>query len=246
MNRFYYVEEKDRMVELTGDDAHHLSRVLRLKPGDRVELCDGQGTAHLAEIVAVEKERSMCRLIEPLAAREPDIKVALAFSLPKGDKAELVLQKATELGACAFYPFVSERSVSRPNEARIRIKNERWQKIIRSAAAQSKRDILPKVLGVVDWAGLLALFPGFSRVVIFWENEKSRSVKDVLAGVAKGERVLLVVGPEGGFSEREVKEAVAAGAKPATLGPRILRAETAAMLVCALAFYESGNMEVRE
>lgn len=244
MNRFYYREKDGHMVELTGDDAHHLARVLRLKPGDKIELGDGQGTAHLAEIITVEKERALCRLIEPLAGREPDVTVALAFSLPKGDKADLVLQKATELGVRAFYPFISERSISRPAGEKTRIKNERWQKIIRSAAAQSKRDFLPEIAEVIDWSGLLALLPRFSRSIFFWEKEKSHPVKDVFAGLKKGDHLLLVVGPEGGFSDREVNEAISAGARPATLGPRILRAETAAIVVSALALYESGNMEV--
>ena len=168
--------------------------------------------------------------------REAATQITLSQAVLKSDNFELVLQKATELGVAAIKPFTCERSVARPASASRR---ERWRRIIREAAEQSGRTIVPELLEEADLPGALATA---NQTIMFWEEERSGSLRVALRGIT-GESLNLVVGPEGGFSASEADSARAAGVAVVGIGPRILRAETAGITAVALALYELGEMD---
>ena len=244
MTRFFYGAHQLQdggNVLLEGEDAHHLVRVLRSTPGDTVELCDESGSCRQAVIENITKESVSCRLGEFLCGNEASVRFTLAFGMLKGEKNELVFQKGTELGAAGFMPFFSERTVVRPDKDK-ETRRQRWQKIVRAAAGQSRRNIIPGLAPPCSWQELLNQAKRFDRVVFFWEGEGDRPLQAALQDIIAGHNVLLVTGPEGGFSEGEAREATAAGFQPATLGPRILRAETAALTALAVSLYQAGEM----
>ncbi|MDW7650112.1 MAG: RsmE family RNA methyltransferase [Bacillota bacterium] len=246
MSRFFYTagQRQGNEVTLTGDDANHLRRVLRSGPGDEIELCDEAGGCRLAAITAVEKESVSCQLGMLLPDSEARVRIYLAFALLKGEKTDFVLQKATELGVAGFLPFISERTISRPDkktEARL----QRWEKIIRAAAGQSRRSLLPSIAAPLDWTELVKTIPAYQKAVLFWEGEKNRPLAAALEGISPAGNLLLITGPEGGFSREEALAAADSGACPVTLGPRILRAETAALTAVAVSLYQLGEMEGR-
>jgi 16S rRNA (uracil1498-N3)-methyltransferase len=243
VSRFFYTAAQlhNDDVTLTGDDARHLSRVLRASSGDVIQLCNESGRSQNAEITFVGKESVTCRLASLLPDREPGVRVTLAFALLKGEKTDFVLQKATELGVSAFIPFSSIRCVARIDK-KAGDKLDRWGKIVRSAAGQSLRNRIPLISAPLDWPQLLLEFRNYQRIAFFWEGEGDRPLAPVLKGVLPGENILLVTGPEGGFSREEAEDAMAGGAEAVTLGPRILRAETAAVVSVAVALYEAGEM----
>ncbi|NLM45216.1 MAG: 16S rRNA (uracil(1498)-N(3))-methyltransferase [Firmicutes bacterium] len=246
MNRFFY-EAKQRTgqtVILQGDDAFHLRHVLRLQSGEQIELCGPDGVCHSAVIVDLAKESVQCRLKEELPDHEPKIAVDLAFALLKGDRMDFALQKATEIGATAFFPVTSSRTVVKL-PAKTEQKVQRWQRIVRSAAAQAHRNRVPVVHFPREFIALPALFAFYDRVLFFWEEARRGSLASALQGIGPGARLLLVSGPEGGFSPEEAVLAQKAGALVVTLGPRILRAETAAIAAVALTLYQAGEMEGR-
>src|SRR5690554_5069548 len=155
MNRFFYQQQQrdGQKVVLQGEDAHHLSRVLRIQTGEIVALCDEQGVCNAAKVSAIESKQVLCDLLEPLADSEAKTRIDLAFGLLKGEKADFVLQKATELGAHCFLPFESERTIvklARKKDARV----NRWQKVVRSAAAQAQRAVVPHVSAPRSWEHL--------------------------------------------------------------------------------------------
>ncbi|MBS3897181.1 MAG: 16S rRNA (uracil(1498)-N(3))-methyltransferase [Dethiobacter sp.] len=244
MNRFFYKKSQllsEHTVELSGDDAHHLQRVLRASVGESLELCCETGRCRRAEILAVGKNSVSCRLGDFLPDSEPSVQFSVAFGLLKGEKAEFILQKATELGAAAFIPFISGRTVIRPDKE-MENRSQRWQKIIRSAAAQSRRNLIPPLHSPVSWQQLLELAKSFDKALLFWEGKGGKPLSAVLKNLQPKSRILLVTGPEGGFGDEEAVAAKSYGLESVTLGPRILRAETAALVALAVSLYQAGEM----
>ena len=258
MQRYFVSPEQfgDNGVVLSGEDAHHMTRVMRMKPGDEVIVSDGQSREARVVLTSVDGSEVTAEIQELLPMdREPLWQVTVAQGLPKGDKMELVIQKGTELGACAFLPFQSERIVVQYDARKEAKRLERWGRIAKEAAEQSHRSRLPGILEVHSWKELLAAVPGYDLTLFCYEQEGhgpsaasglgDRLRQARLEGkLAEGRvhRILLVVGPEGGFSPREAEEALAAGAVHAGLGRRILRAETAGLAGLACLMYESGEM----
>jgi len=244
MNRFFYTQkqlEDKNTVVLSGEDTHHLLCVLRVSAGESLELCSETGECRQAEILSTEKNSVLCRLGDFLPDSEASVQFSVAFGLLKGEKAEFVLQKATELGAAGFIPFISRRTVVRPDKD-MENRRQRWQKIIRSAAAQSRRSIIPSIQQPVSWQQLLELAKTFDKAILFWEREGEGRICGVLKNILPRSRVLLVTGPEGGFSDEEAAAAKSYGLESVTLGPRILRAETAALAALAVSLYQAGEM----
>ncbi|PTX64849.1 16S rRNA (uracil1498-N3)-methyltransferase [Melghirimyces profundicolus] len=228
-------------VTIRGDDVHHIKNVLRMSPEDRLICCDGQGRDYLTEVESIGTDEVRCRIIDSSPSPgEPGVRVSVASSLPKGDKLEWVLQKGTELGADSFLPFTSARTVVKLDGKRAAKKQIRWQRIVKEAAEQSHRGRIPPVELPGNWRGLLEKFPSYDRVLFAYEKE-GQSLADALKG-AVGRRFLVVIGPEGGFTEAEAMEAASAGAVPVHLGPRILRAETAPLAILSCIFYSYGEM----
>ncbi len=237
-HRFFVAERpvSGELLTLSAETSRQIARVLRLRSGDTVVVFDGSGGEWQAEIQSAEP-RAVSLLVgareEP--EREAATRITLSQAVLKSDNFELVLQKATELGVAAIKPFTSERSVARSATTSRR---ERWRRIIREAAEQSGRTIVPELLEEADLPGVLAT-P--DQNIMLWEEERSGSLRDALRGMS-GESLNLVVGPEGGFSAAEADSARAAGAAVVGIGPRILRAETAGITAVALALYELGEM----
>jgi 16S rRNA (uracil1498-N3)-methyltransferase len=235
MHRFFTNDIQTGRAVVRGDDVKHIAKVLRLKRGDAVQLCDGRGNecdATVSEILsdAVTFETAPWRR----ANSEPDVSITLFQCLPKAGKMETIIQKCVELGACAFVPVQSERCVvvlKPPYEGRI----ERWQRVSEEAAKQSRRGVIPKVSLPVA-LDKLDLAP-FDTALVAYENEHAVSLKAALREGA-GKRIAIVIGPEGGFSEAEIAKLSAKGARAVTLGTRILRTETAGMAMTAQILYE--------
>jgi len=229
--------ERGERVRIEGGDAHHITDVLRLRAGDRIEVIDSTANAFVAELEGDGAEL-VARLVEtstPLPVER--LRVDVAQALPKGAKMDLVVEKATELGAAAIHPFTSERTIVRVAGDE---KAARWNRIARSAAEQSGRRRVPPVETPVSYAELLERFGRYDLVLFAWESTDRDPLRERLAQLLRGVRtVLVVIGPEGGFTHAEADAARARGASIISLGPRILRTETAALALLAVLAYES-------
>ncbi|TVY00518.1 16S rRNA (uracil(1498)-N(3))-methyltransferase [Cohnella terricola] len=252
MQRYFVPEAQmgDSAVSLTGEDARHAAAVMRSKPGDLFIACNGQGRDVIAKIVSVDKDNVQADIVEQLpSSAEMAWRVAVAQSLPKGDKLEIVIQKGTEAGAAEFIPFLSKRTVVQYDERKEAKRLERWRKIAKEAAEQSHRSVVPHIREVNSWKTLLQRFAEYDLVLFCYEEQgrTGNGLRDLLAefkrDLPSGQpRVMVVIGPEGGFAPEEAEAALAAGAKPIGLGRRILRTETAALYALACLAYESGEL----
>lgn len=234
-------------VSVTGDDAHHLSRVMRAELGDRIICSNGLDREVLAEITHVGKDMVEATIVESLPMdREPKLEVWVAQSLPKGDKLETVIQKGTEVGAAKFVPFVSERTIVEFDAKKEAKKLERWRRIAKEAAEQAHRNRIPDVQPPRSWKELLKLIPSIDLALIAYEKEQGGQLRTVLNEAALAatppHSVIVLIGPEGGFTEKEVMEAEAAGAKSVSLGKRILRTETAGLVALTCLLYDFEEM----
>jgi 16S rRNA (uracil1498-N3)-methyltransferase len=238
----FFVNPEDLTFEkvlLTGENAQH-AKVLRLKAGEEVLLCDGQGN----EAVCIVEEMDAKQLVVSVNTRrestaEAAVRVSVYMAFPKADKLEHVIQKATELGAYEIVAFPSARCISKPDEKSLGKKLERWQKIAASAAEQSGRGRVPQVLTLPSYKAALERAAQADKALLFYENEKATTLKMALAG--EYHSVSLLTGPEGGLEESEVKQALDAGLSVCTLGSRILRCETAPLCALSAVMYDAGE-----
>jgi len=242
MVRFFAAEGElsGETLILTGENAQH-AKVLRLKEGEAVLVCDGQGREALCRIretTGNSWELSVEELRESTSEAAVQVSVYMAF--PKADKLEHVIQKATELGAFEIVAFPSARCVSRPDEKSLKKKLERWQKIAASAAEQSGRGRIPAVRVLSGFKAALEEAAKADKPLMFYENEQAVTLKMALS--SGGYRtVSLLTGPEGGLEEREVQQAREAGLQVCTLGKRILRCETAPLCALSAVMYDAGE-----
>jgi 16S rRNA (uracil1498-N3)-methyltransferase len=235
MHRFFTDEIQSNTAVVRGEDVKHISRVLRLKRGDGVQLCDGRGNECDAVIDTIAPD-AVTFQTQPWrrAVSEPEASVTLFQCLPKAGKMETIIQKCVELGAADFVPVQSERCVvvlKAPYESRI----ERWQRVAEEAAKQSRRGMIPTV-GLPQNLARLD-FSAYDTVLVAYENEHTVSLKTALRA-HPCKRIAIVIGPEGGFSEEEIAQLIARGAVSVSLGTRILRTETAGMAMLAQIMYE--------
>lgn len=228
----------DRIV-LTGDNAQH-AKVLRLKAGEEVLLCDGEGNECLCRVVEIDA-RQLTVVVNSRreSSTEPTVCVSVYMAFPKADKLEHVIQKATELGAYEIVAFPSARCISKPDEKSLAKKVERWQKIAASAAEQSGRGRIPQVLTLPSYKAALERAAQADKAFLFYENEHSTTLRMALAGEYRS--VSLLTGPEGGLEESEVKQAIDAGLQVCTLGSRILRCETAPLCALSAVMFDAGE-----
>jgi 16S rRNA (uracil1498-N3)-methyltransferase len=230
-------------VSISGDDAAHITRVLRMKPGDRLTVCDGLGSDLLCEIAGFDNDAVLLHILDKQRSQsEPDVAVTLYQGLPKGDKMELIVQKCVELGVTAIVPVLTLRSVSRPDGKTLAKKNERWNRIAAEAAKQCGRGILPQVLPTVDFKAAVGMLKTQSAALMLYEQNGGtlRDYFDRLAAIPS--EIGVLVGPEGGFDPEEVGEARNAGIPTAGMGPRILRTETAPLCALSVIMYATGNL----
>lgn len=250
MHRFFVPGENIRegkVLVLAGSDIHHLTRVLRLGVGDRFVAVVPGDREYTAEIYLSGRTSVAGRII---AERRPDVEpavnVTLVQGMPKGEKLDQVVQKCAELGVGRIIPLRSERAVARPDYRRAAGRLDRWQRIAREAAEQSGRLAIPQVLPPADWGEALEHCAGSDLILLAWEGEKTRALRDALRDplcAGKPVRsVAIIVGPEGGFTAAEVDGAVKGGAVAVSLGPRILRTETAGPALLAMVLYELGDL----
>ncbi|WP_106532716.1 16S rRNA (uracil(1498)-N(3))-methyltransferase [Planomicrobium soli] len=240
----YFVEGKipgNKIVSITGDDAKHIAKVMRQSAGDQL-LVVMEKKAFLAEIRSAEFDVEVELKGEIEAKTEMPKKVTIACGLPKGDKLELVTQKGTELGMYALMPFAAERSIVKWDSSKNDKKIARLQKIAKEAAEQSHRTHIPVIHKIHMFTQLMEAVQSFDAVVVAYEEEARRDVPtrfaDILKSLYDKSSILLVFGPEGGISENEVSRLKEAGALFTSLGPRILRAETAPLYALSAFSYE--------
>ena len=237
----FFVSAKDLVkteVSLTGENAQH-AKVLRLKPGEMVLLCDGEGREAVCKVASTDGW--LLRTMERRESQsEAAVKVSVYMALPKADKLEHVIQKATELGAYEIVTFPSARCVSRPDEKSLKKKLERWEKIAASAAEQSGRGRIPKVLVLGSFSEALTRAAQADKALMFYEHEEALTLKMALSSGSYG-TVSLLTGPEGGLEEAEVAQAREAGLQVCTLGKRILRCETAPLCALSAVMYNAGE-----
>ncbi|MCL1788501.1 MAG: 16S rRNA (uracil(1498)-N(3))-methyltransferase [Defluviitaleaceae bacterium] len=228
---FAKTQRSGSTVTLDGETAHHLLHVLRMTPGESLTLCDGAKTDCAALITEAypKKPQVVCEITSSSPAlTEPKTKITLYQGLPKGDKLEWIIQKCVELGVHRIVPVATSRSVARiKNDAK---KALRHQRIAQSAAEQSMRGIIPKVSEAMTFDGALAQMDASACTLVPYEGEQTTTLK---AALPQAQNINLWIGPEGGFSQEEIQALTEAGAVAVTLGPRILRTETAAIAAVA-------------
>ena len=238
MNHFFTGPEnilKDRVI-IEGSDVNHIKNVLRMKPGDQLIVNDGEGAQLLCEIAETGDSTVVCTILSREAAgSEPCVRFYLFQGLPKSDKLEHVIQKSVELGVYEIIPTKTARSIVKYDEKKQKSRIERWQKIAEGAAKQSGRGIIPKVCGIMTFKEALSCAGQLDMVLIPYENFKDMSsTRETISRIKPGSSVGIFVGPEGGFETSEVDQAVEAGAQPISLGPRILRTETAPLMLLSV------------
>lgn len=247
MHRFFADENGivDGIAHLNEEDSIHALRVLRLETGDEIELVCAPAR-YLAEIDSIEEGVVSARIREELRRTEAATQVTLYQGLPKADKMELIAQKTTELGVYAIRPVAMERSVVKLEGKEAAKKTERWQKIAREAVKQCARVCVPEVREVKKLSQLEGEFAQLDLLIVPWEDARDGSVRDALAPFADRETlsVGILIGPEGGISQKEAQWlSEKTGAKLVTLGPRILRTETAALAALTMVMTLRGEME---
>lgn len=233
---------KDKKITIVGEDVNHIKNVLRLNIDENIIICNKDtAKSYIASISDISKEEIACNIIEEnLSTTESNINIDLFQGLPKSDKMEYIIQKTTELGVKHIYPAALERCVVKIDKKDESKKILRWQKIAESAAKQSKRDFIPTVENIINLENICKNISKYDIILLAYENEESNTIKQELQKIDKRENtnIGVVIGPEGGFTEKEVDTLIKAGAKCVTLGKRILRTETAPLVMLSDIIYE--------
>lgn len=236
----HQINETDKRVTIMGSDVNHIKNVLCMKAGEEIAISNGQdGREYRCGILSLEDERIVCelRFIKEDGVELPS-QVFLFQGLPKGDKMELIIQKAVELGAYQVIPVAAQRCVVKLDDKKAKAKTARWQGIAEAAAKQSRRGIIPQVADVMSFAQALQLAESMDMKLIPYElAEGMDRTRAIFARLKPGGRIAIFIGPEGGFTESEIALAREKGAVPITLGKRILRTETAGLTVLSWMLY---------
>jgi 16S rRNA (uracil1498-N3)-methyltransferase len=240
--RFYAPPEEisESGVILSRDETHHLARVLRLRAGDEVFVFDGRGREFLCRLADVESSRARLEIIQPLNdVVESRLDLTLAQSLAKGEKFDLVVQKATELGVRRIIPLATEQGDVKIDDEKASKRLERWRRISLEALKQSGRRTIVEIATPIALKDFLDSVAG--AMLVFSERGGLR-LHDALDGISKNSAITILIGPEGGWSDAEIALLVERGAKAVTIGPRVLRTETAAIVAAALIQHALGDM----
>lgn len=250
-----FIDKISETVEITGKDANHLANSLRAKKGDQIVAIDKNGNAATLELTNFESEKIYAKLVSEITKAENfNVQVTLADCLPKQNKFDYIVEKATELGVDKLQPLISDRTIARPGNLRAKTKVERWSRIAKEAAEQCARDTLPKIGSIQDISDWLkeiepnlvkfenGKFNGKGVLLLFcYEKETEDNLAKVLRQYKKieGEKnIVILIGPEGGFSEREVRSIRNLGGVSVSLGQTILKTDTAAISALAIVQYE--------
>ena len=246
MHRFFVEKEQiqNDTIEIIGTDVKHIKDVLRIKASEKIEIAS-EGMTYICEIEYMDKSKVISKIIDKnQGSNESNINITLYQGLAKGSKMDLIIQKCTEIGVKEFYPLASHRSVVKIKDIKKeQSKVERWNTIADEAAKQSKRDILPIVKEILTFDEMILLLKNRENILVPYEDEKQETIRKALKSI-KGNDIHLIIGPEGGFEPDEIQRLKEIGAKIVTLGPRILRTETAGIVSATITLYELGDLGV--
>lgn len=241
MHQFFVtpMQVKEDHIYIEGQDVNHIKNVLRMKTGEQLKISDGNNKRYLCEIETMTAQEVCVRIIEEQQVNtELPSKIYLFQGLPKGDKMELIVQKAVELGVYEVIPVATKRAVVKLDEKKAAKKVERWNGIAESGAKQSGRNVIPSVTKVMSYKEALAYAKELDVILIPYElAEGMADTKQVIKGIKKGASIGVFIGPEGGFETAEVEQAIESGGKAITLGRRILRTETAGLTTLSILMY---------
>lgn len=244
MYKFFVPQEQIENGEIiiVGEDINHIVNVLRLKKSEKIIVCNKDcGISYITEIIELNNDYVKCKIIsEESISYESRVNVDIFQGLPKADKMEYIIQKSTELGVKNIYPVEMERCIVKIDKKSEFKKIERWQKIAEVAAKQSKRDIIPEIKNIINLEKICQNIENYDKILVAYENENKKTLKDELKKLDKSKKlnIGIVIGPEGGLSEQEVNKLMVNGANVITLGKRILRTETASLVILSDIMYE--------
>jgi len=248
MRKFFIKNENisGNIAKIVGEDVKHMKNVLRLLQNDIIIVCDEDGKNYQAKITSIQKDEVKTLILREFDnTTEPDINITVFQCLPKSDKMELIIQKCTELGVTEFTPVSSENVVVSLDSSKAEKKITRWQKIAEEAAKQSKRSKIPKINNIIDLDEIKDCISDKDLVLLAYEKEEGNGIKEVLSKLDHSaiKDVAIIIGAEGGFTENEVENLKQiSNLKSISLGPSILRTETAGIVLAGIVLYEFNEM----
>ena len=234
-------------IWITGSDVNHIKNVLRKKVDDKINICNSDTQKNYECVIKnIEENKIVCKILDEVKSlAESNINITIFQGLPKSDKMELIIQKATELGVKTIVPVITKRTVIKLKDKDKQNKVDRWRKIAEVAAKQSGRDIIPTIENIINIADIK--FDEFDKIFVLYENEEKISIKDEIEQLKNDNKeelnIGIVIGPEGGFAESEIEQLrLNQNVSVVTLGKRILRTETVALVVSGILMYELGDL----
>ncbi|MFW5972096.1 MAG: 16S rRNA (uracil(1498)-N(3))-methyltransferase [Bacillota bacterium] len=247
MHRFFIKENviNGKVVKIMGSDFNHISHSLRMQSGDKFIVNSGDGLDHLVEIQEISNDVVIAEIIKSQKnSNEPDISITLAQAIPKKSNMDLIVQKCTEIGINSIIPIETSRTIVKLNGKKLERRIYRWQKIAEEAAKQSRRGKIPLIDDLYDLRKLHTRFEEYNLVLVLWEDEESIGIRERLQQNNDLEKmkILIIIGPEGGFSVDEIDYIKDKGGFSVTLGPRILRTETAGFVALTSILYQAGEL----
>lgn len=248
MYKFFVTNNQidNNVINIMDDDVNHIKNVLRLKINEEIEICDiNNSTNYLCKIIELNNTIVKCKITNVLQTNsEPDVYLHIFQGVPKSDKMELIIQKTTEIGVSEFTPLIMNRCITKLDDKSVDKKILRWQKIAEVAAKQSKRDMIPKINLPINIENIYEKIKNYDIVLVAYENEEELYIKKVLNQIVKKEKmkIAVIIGPEGGIEEKEIQKLRSFNAKIISLGKRILRTETAPIVLSSIIMYEFNQM----
>ncbi len=249
MHRFFIsknsINAENQTAQITDrDDIKHAAKALRIEVGEKIELCDSEGIEHICEVQLIETDAITCAVLSSeMNKRESNVHITLYQGLPKSDKLEMIIQKTTELGVDRITPVQMKRSIAKWKDDKSGDKKvQRWNKIAFEASKQSKRGQIPEVGAPVTMKQVFRKLESYDLILMPYENESAQGFGEILNKNADSKRVAIIIGPEGGIADEEVKLLTENGAKSVKMGPRIMRTETAGVTAVALVQYVLGDL----
>lgn len=243
------IDKENGIIKIEGEDVNHIKNVLRCNIGEKIEICEKSDNPvkYVCEILELAQKQIMCKIIEKIdRSNEANIKIHIFQGFPKAEKMELIIQKCTELGVYEFIPTQMNRCVVKLNNKDMEKKISRWQKIAEVAAKQSGRDIIPHIRNKMTIKEIASEINDYDIIIVAYENELENGLKNVIKEIKQTDNKYLnigiIIGPEGGIEEQEIDSLKQAGAKIISLGNRILRTETVAMIMSGIIMYELGDI----
>lgn len=250
MPKFFIKTEnlkENEEIWITGSDVNHIKNVLRKKIDDKINICNSDTQKNYECVIKnIEENKIVCKILDEVKSlAESNLNITIFQGLPKSDKMELIIQKATELGVKTIVPLITKRTVIKLKDKDKQNKVDRWRKIAEVAAKQSGRDIIPTIENIINIADIK--FDEFDKIFVLYENEEKISIKDEIEQLKNDNKeelnIGIVIGPEGGFAESEIEQLrLNQNVSVVTLGKRILRTETVALVVSGILMYELGDL----